>query len=492
MNNDTNNKSDMDLNVHDEAEGEALSSARHDRKASLTSTVATKLSVAGGRTYTAVRDAYRRKSVVIGTVVLAVLAIVGLSIGLTVGKNGGEELSNNSLSKFGPRHPNPSVTPAQHQANKNALNSQLVGVYSNMKREYDFLSDENSPQFKAANWVSGRSGFASYTPTIRLQRYALATLYYATFFVEHDFLPNPTDWARQDQWITDEEECAWMGVVCNNEGHVMSIVLPENALSGMLPYEVSLLKHLEELDLTSNFIYCDENHHDVWIHLVELRTLKMEDNFVVTTNGLPTQFVHLASLEKLQMSYNLLQGQLSEEVFTGMLNLQHLEIESNYLSGSIPASVGLLPDLIYLYARRNILEIHLPSMLANNTYPSLFSLWLDNNDVSGSIPTTVGLVKDLASFSITNAALTGSIPTEFGNLVGLKRVWLYNNQLSGGLPTQLENLKELQVFEIHQNDVVGTIPASICSSVQASDYQFKALTVDCEEITCTGCCTQCY
>jgi Leucine-rich repeat (LRR) protein len=174
------------------------------------------------------------------------------------------------------------------------------------------------------------------------------------------------------------------------------------------------------------------------------------------------------------------------------LNLQHLEIESNYLSGPIPASVGLLPDLIYLYARRNIFEIHLPSMLANNTYPSLFSLWLDNNDVSGSIPTTVGLVKDLASFSITNAALTGSIPTEFGNLVGLKRVWLYNNQLSGGLPTQLENLKELQVFEIHENDVVGTIPASICSSVQASDYQFKALTVDCEEITCTGCCTQCY
>jgi Leucine rich repeat len=491
MNNDKDN--DNTLNVHEE---EALSGGFNNNNTNkspgFVAAVSSRGMVSGGRTFTRVRESFRRKPVVIGTVIAALALVgVGLGVGLTVGRQS-KELSTNSLSKYGARNPNPEVPPSTHQANKNAFNSQLVGVYQSRDRSWNFLSDENSPQSKAANWLTGSSPFATHTPTIRLQRYALATLYYATFLVEHPFLPTPTDWARQDLWITNEDECSWMGVACNNEGHVMSVILPGNALSGQLPFELSLLEHLEEIDLSSNFIYCDEEQHDVWIFMKALRTLKMEDNFVVTESGLPTQFVNLASLEKLQMSYNLLQGPLSEQVFSGMQKLQHLEIESNYLSGPIPAAVGQLPDLVYLYARRNSFTIHFPSMVANNTYPSLFSLWLDNNDVTGSIPTTIGLIKELASFSITNAALTGSIPTEFGNLIGLKRVWLYNNQITGGLPTTLEQLKELQVFEIHHNNMAGLIPSSICTSVKASDYQFKALSVDCEEIDCKGCCTTCY
>lgn len=471
------------MNVHD---GEPLASP----SSGVLSNASSRVQVATVRTAGFVRDSFRRKSVVIGAAI-AVLAIMGLTIGLTVGRRD-SELGNNVLSKFGPRYPNPEVTPAQHQANKNALNSQLVAVYQDLSQSWNFLSDDDSPQFHAVNWLAGRAAFTTYTPTIRLQRYALATFYYSTFLVEHPFLPSPTDWARQDGWLTNADECSWMGIACNNEGHVMSVVLPENAMSGRLPFELSFLKRLEEIDFTSNFIYCDEDHHDVWKELSSLRTLKMEDNFFVTENGLPSQFVNLVQLEKLQMSYNLLQGQLSEEVFAGLQNLQHFEVESNYLSGPIPEALGQLPDLVYLYGRRNMFKIHLPSMILPNTYPSLFSLWLDSNEVSGSIPTTIGLIKDLASFSITNAALTGTIPTEFGNLVGLKRVWLYNNNLTGDIPSALENLKDLQVFEIHQNNVVGDVPESVCFSVRASDYQFKALTVDCDEVNCKSCCTKCY
>lgn len=470
------------MNVHD---GEPLNTS-----GGMVANASSRLQVATMRTVATVRDAYKRKSVVIGTAV-AVVVILAITIGVSVGTRNAD-FSSNTLSKNGPRYPNPQVKPAQHQANKNALNSQLVAVYQDLSQGWNSLSDEDSPQFQAANWLAGRAAFSKYTPTIRLQRYALATFYYSTFLVEHPFLPSPTDWARQDDWITDEDECSWMGVACNNEGHVMSVVLPENAMSGRIPFELSLLKHLEEIDFTSNFIYCDEDHHDVWKELSSLRTLKMEDNFIVTENGLPSQFVNLVSLEKLQMSYNLLQGQLNGHVFTGMQNLQHFEIESNYLSGAIPETVGQLPNLVYFYGRRNMFNIHLPSMLVPNAYPSLFSLWLDSNEVSGSIPTTVGLIKDLASFSITNAALTGTIPSEFGNLVGLKRVWLYNNQLTGAIPSTLENLKDLQVFEIHQNDVVGSIPESVCFSVRSSDYQFKALTVDCTEVDCKNCCTTCF
>jgi Leucine-rich repeat (LRR) protein len=325
----------------------------------------------------------------------------------------------------------------------------------------------------------------------RVQRYALATFYYSTFMVEHEFLSTPTDWSSSENWISDLDECTWEGISCNINKQVISITLEEHALSGSLPVELAFLTALQELDFTSNFIYMEDNLNDVWLHLNQLKVLLMEDNYVVTSEGLPTQFSGLTSLQKLILSYNLLQGTLQPESFMSMSSLQHLEIESNYLSGDIPSTLGKLSNLVYIYARRNIFDFALSDMITPASYPALFSLWLDNNPIRGRIPATIADLKNLASLSITNATLTGPIPTELGMLTGLRRVWLYANSLSGSVPTQLNALTKLEVLEIQENNLIGVMPPNVCQTVQASPYEFRALTADCDSVSC-DCCTVCY
>jgi hypothetical protein len=453
---------------------------------------ATEGSTGWQRRIATVRRLYRRKSVLYGTIGLVVFIMI-ISIAVPVSKNRNSSSSDKSasLTSNGPLIPPPELGSNQLLGNKDDLGAFLITLYDKLALPRDGLTVPNSPQYLALNWVSGREEYTQYDMAQRVQRYALATFYYSTFMVEHEFLSTPTDWSSSENWISDLDECTWEGISCNINKQVISITLEEHALSGSLPVELAFLTALQELDFTSNFIYMEDNLNDVWLHLNQLKVLLMEDNYVVTSEGLPTQFSGLTSLQKLILSYNLLQGTLQPESFMSMSSLQHLEIESNYLSGDIPSTLGKLSNLVYIYARRNIFDFALSDMITPASYPALFSLWLDNNPIRGRIPATIADLKNLASLSITNATLTGPIPTELGMLTGLRRVWLYANSLSGSVPTQLNALTKLEVLEIQENNLIGVMPPNVCQTVQASPYEFRALTADCDSVSC-DCCTVCY
>ena len=396
------------------------------------------------------------------------------------------------LSTEGPRIPKPEVDMPVLETNTNELGGFLVSAYQTLGISDTPWNVAASPPYLALQWISGRDEYVAYEGEQRIQRYALACFYYATFLKSHMFLDSPTDWTSQTNWITDESECTWEGITCHNNGVVIGISLPDHSLSGSLPIELALLPHLEVIDVNSNFLYMEGDMHAVWKHLVHLKKIAMEDNFIVTTTGLPTEFGVLSNLYYLQISYNLFQGEFTEEVFAGMPKLQHLEFESNYISGDFPSSLGLLSDLQFIYARSNELNISLDRMTTTNNYPNIFSLWIDNNKVTTTIPTQIGQFVGLASFSMTNATAAGPIPTEMGLLTDLQRVWLYNNQLNGPIPTEFDQLANLEVFEIHNNALSGVVPATICSAVSASTYNLRSLTADCERVTCDNCCTQCF
>jgi len=466
------------MNVHEYASSsQAPEQSRLGGKASSSSYLGSK-----------VRGCFRKKSVVYGTILSVVTLIVVISVTVSVTNKGNAA----GLTTHGPKYPEPEVAATALQKNRNELGTFLIQLYDQLDSDWNVLSDEDSPQYEALTWISGRDEYATYTGAQRVQRFALACFYYSTFMRAHDFLTAPTDWASQEGWISDVDECTWEGVACDSQGRVTGILLPKRALSGNLPIELAMITTLQELDLTSNFVYMEDDLHKLWLHLSNLKHLLMEDNFMVTSNGLPEEFTGLVSLEKLQLSYNLLQGELQGSTFLAMPNLHHLEIESNYLSGSLPAELGELENLVYIYARRNLFTFRLDQMIVPDAYPVLFSLWLDNNQISGPIPSAIGLLTGLASFSVTNATLTGPIPEEFGNLQAMKRVWLYDNQLSGSLPDSINNMINLEVFEIHDNQLVGQMPANVCNAVAGSSYEFATLTADCDRVTCDNCCTVCY
>ena len=218
----------------------------------------------------------------------------------------------------------------------------------------------------------------------------------------------------------------------------------------------------------------------------------MDDNFFVSETGLPAEFAGLQSIEKISLSYNLLQGELEGNLFNSIPSLQHLELESNYISGILPDELLRMPNLVYLYARRNSFDLYLPSVLQAGNLPSIFALWLDSNMVSGFIPASIGQLTELASLSVTSAGLTGELPTELGLLTNMRRCWLYENNLQGNLPAEIASWTSLQVLEIYGNDITGQMPPQLCTAVANSDYEFRTLSADCNQVGCATCCTDCY
>ena len=66
-------------------------------------------------------------------------------------------------------------------------------------------------------------------------------------------------------------------------------------------------------------------------------------------------------MEKLRLSYNVFEGELDSEapVLGSMSKLTHLELESNYFNGTMPAAIKNMEKLTYLYLRRNNMEFNL-------------------------------------------------------------------------------------------------------------------------------------
>jgi len=375
------------------------------------------------------------------------------------------------------------------------LKNTLQSVYDRHNLDKNLL-DEITPQRQAMLWMAQNKNVNAMEHTEKLQRYALAALFYSTNMVPSVHVEDPKAWKVADNWMSGANSCDWMGVECNDENAIIAIYLEQNRLSGKIPVDIAILSSkMQTLDFTDNIMHMRDDDFDAFLSLSNLRTLLMDDNFLFHDKGLPPQFAALTSLEKLRLSYNIFEGELDSEapVLGSLTKLTHLEMESNYFNGTMPAAIAKMDQLTYLYMRRNNMAFNLDFM-KNGQFDNMFAMWLDGNYVSGTIPTEIGLMSSLASFSAANTTLKGTIPYEIGNLNQLRRLWLFGNELTGNIPQALNELELLEVVELHGNNLVGNMPEGVCSSVRNSDYIYKSLTSDCvSAVTCgSSCCTQCY
>ena len=90
------------------------------------------------------------------------------------------------------------------------------------------------------------------------------------------------NWFNNTNWLTDAPLSEWHGVSTNNEGHVVSLDLRSNSLSGAVPPEIGGLINLSHLHLGFNQL----------------------------TGTLPPELGNLTRLEFLDLSYNRLWGEL--------------------------------------------------------------------------------------------------------------------------------------------------------------------------------------
>ena len=160
----------------------------------------------------------------------------------------------------------------------------------------------------------------------------------------------------------------------------------------------------------------------------------------------------------LDLQYNRLTGGIPAELGS-LTNLKWLYLNNNQLTGGIPAELGSLTNLERLDLSSNRLSGEIPAELGSLT--NLVRLWLGGNQLSGEIPEELGNLSNLVYLYLHLNQLSGEIPEELGNLTNLEYLDLSNNQLTGEIPSALADLSNLEALFLSGNQLTGCIPASL-------------------------------
>jgi hypothetical protein len=268
------------------------------------------------------------------------------------------------------------------------------------------LDDRSSPQFKALQWISvdsaRKGGSIAYTMDASLQRYALATLYFALGGNENgnsnaaglSSTPSSSSssslWTNDDAWLsTVVNVCDWYGITCDSsETAVLGIDMTSNGLQGTLPIELKLLKYLQNVTLPNNSI----------------------------SGTLPPEYSELNELVELNLANNIIEGEFPWEYGgfgSGLDMLKILDLHGNKLDGIIPSTIGNMLNLEYVNLCSNSLEGTIPSTIGSLFYLQLLKLE-NNNKLYGNVPDEIC---DMGSGSITN--LLGDSNNDEGSSVSV-------------------------------------------------------------------------
>ena len=153
-----------------------------------------------------------------------------------------------------------------------------------------------------------------------------------------------------------------------------------------------------------------------------------------------------------------------------------LDLTDNDLSGTIPASLGNLTHLNWLFLAVNNLTGTIPASLGNLT--NLRWLSLSWNNLSGRIPAELGRLSNLEKLGLNNnldpnVGLSGTIPASLGNLARLKVLHLSLNRLSGAVPAELGRLSNLETLYLNSNNLTGMLPSALTNLRKLTKFRFN-------------------
>lgn len=281
------------------------------------------------------------------------------------------------------------------------------------------LKEPCSPQSRANAWMMQDPNLDVYGVERKLQRFALATLYYST---------SGDQWKNNHLWLDYEhDECQWYNQdadgedpVCNEDFSIVHLNLSRNSLNGVLPVELFFFPALATLDLSHNRLY----------------------------GTAPTMFNGARYLERLVLSSNQLTGQFTAELGFVASKLAVLHNDDNMFTGAVPGLLRLLPNLSHLNITGNQYTGSLPGSLSqlSNT---LTSLEVSENAITGNIPTELGAATKLQVLDVGgNAQMSGSVPEELAALSDLTIFDISGTSISGGLATELCQLQSEGQLEV--------------------------------------------
>ena len=180
---------------------------------------------------------------------------------------------------------------------------------------------------------------------------------------------------------------------------------------------------------------------------------------------IPHEIANLRNLEALALGMNNLVGVVSAPIFN-MSTLKIIILINNSLFGSLPSRIGLsLPTVEHLNLELNRFSGTIPSSITNASKLTL--LKLGGNTFSGLIPDTIGNLRNLEWLGLAYNNLTSSTSklsflSSLANCKKLRSLNLIGNPLDGFLPSSIGNLSmSLETLLITNCSISGNIPQAI-------------------------------
>ncbi|KAG7343129.1 RHS repeat-associated core domain containing protein [Nitzschia inconspicua] len=327
----------------------------------------------------------------------------------------------------------------------------------------EYFSDPSTPQYEALVWMAATDLDTNVFETPRVilvERYVLATLFFST--------GGPANWTEPLNFLSSESVCDWnsdmKGAFCSNSGPLVTrIVIPENGLQRFIPWELSLLEFLIQIQFDAN----------------------------VLTGSIPIEFGNLTMLQSLWIQSNSLTGVLPPELALAT-SLESVDLADNNIRSRLPSEWGpALSNLFFVRLRANEIAGTLPASWRDLS--NLRVLDLEDNLLDGNLPNEYGLLTQLTSLYLESNNFQGTLPPDYGALTNLRNFFIYGNRLSGQIPTQYSNLSRLDNFWFHDNDLTGNVNDIFCLF-----RQIENMRADCQsdgpgllpKVNCS-CCTSC-
>lgn len=452
--------------------------------------------------------------------VLAFIIIVAVGVGAAVGVT--MKASGNEGS-LGPPVPYRETIGIREQVER------IVGS--------EILNDPVSPYTKAVEWVIYEDPMQLEPEAANfMQRYLMAYFYFATVVDGpwrncNPTVTNETDFCNFEKllsifpeffegipstrWLSQEAECEWAGVFCDEYGQVRAIDLNGNGLSGPFPEGLTYFPFLQSVSLAWGNL-----RGSLPTEIVEMKHLvNIELHYNKFTGEVPLEWWRARNLVRINLAENSIEGEIPPEI-KNLEDVKGLFLSENLFRGTLPDEIGDLSSVSFFRLSRNLLEGTLPSTVGQMS--QLGEIWLHRNYLTGALPTEIGNLSKLARLRLQfnsfrgelpgqlygltsldrldlyNCNFTGTISPAIGNLTNMSFLRLHDNNFFGGIPTELGQLSVLSSLMLQGNQLTGTIPDSICE-VRQTWVPFEELEADCAgsssggpEVTCPDlCCTSC-
>ncbi|KAI3856034.1 hypothetical protein MKW92_037717 [Papaver armeniacum] len=258
-----------------------------------------------------------------------------------------------------------------------------------------------------------------------------------------------------------------------------NLILVGCGFSGPIPSEIGSLPRLVFLSLNSNRF--NGNIPPTIGSLSSLYWLDLADNqlsgSIPVSSGNTPGLDMLTRTKHFHFGKNQLSGVIPPQLFSANMNLIHVLFEDNKLTGSIPATLGLVKTLEVVRLDRNLLSGNVPTNL--NKLVSVSELHLSNNDFVGPFPDLSGMLV-LNSVDLSNNSFAVSdFPPYFSTLISLTTLEAENTNLKGLLPPALFTLPQLQTLNLKTNLFNGSLDIG-------SDFSDQLELVDLQNNSITG------